>query len=420
MAKRRTTLPTLLSIGLLMFLMLWMMYETMRLSALQRQQQRRVGEMTLTMVRELMLSAVASKPADWRDAARRLAAVSGAAGIVHAQVQVGNRTMLEYGRDPFVRQATGPAGYRSYGDRVQIWDSRSWSGPLPKGGQGQPMRLLLALDLGELSPRLAEVDRLVLIALLLGCGMVFIFLLAWIASVRNRNLELQLAKVRVGREFHEELGLAATGLAHETKNPLGVIRGLAQQIATDPEHSETARRATSIMEEADITTDRLGNFLRYARIRKPTLQPLAALPQLERMAGLVAAEFQASGIDFQLKLAPLFILADAEMLSQVVLNLLLNSRRFTPPGGRVTLTLQAVDANHAELTVADTGEGIPAELLPNLFRPYVGRSDGHGLGLAIVKRIVDQSGWKIAIHSPPGQGTTVVIRELIITDGAPP
>jgi signal transduction histidine kinase len=414
--KRRGTLPALLGIGLLVGLSLWVMYEMLRLSTLQRRQQRRVGEMTLALVREIVLPGEVSLGAvDWPTASGRLAAAADAAGILHVRVEVDGQEPMRFGEDPFSRRPRGPSGFRDYGYRIQVWDTLL----VPAAdGKAAPVRLVLALDASGVTSPPEGVDRLALIVLALGCGAVMIFLLAWAVSARNRRLQVQLAEVRAGREHHEELSLAAAGLAHETKNPLGVIRGLAQQIAEDPGHPDTSRRARDIMEEADVTTDRLGDFLQYARVRGPDAHPLAALPHLERVVGLMADEFRAAGIGLHLDIAPVFILADAEMLSQILVNLLLNSLRHTPAGGQVTVRLRPVGDGYAELAVVDTGSGIPEALQANLFKPYVGDRSGCGLGLAIVKRIVDQSGWKISLDSRPGQGTTFTIGHIETIDGA--
>jgi len=408
-----------MGIGLLLALSLWVMHEVLRLSATQRRQRQRTGEMALALVRALALPGEAM-PADgdWSAAAARIAAVAEAAGILHLEVaSADGAILLRHGRDPLPRPPRGPSGCRDHGHRLQAWDSLVLS-PAAGSGKALPVRIVLALDLDRGTAVPGGVDRLAAIVLALGGCVVVVFLLAWTALARGRRLEVRLAAARAAREHDEELSLAAAGLAHETKNPLGVIRGLAQQILADPGGAETPRRAQAIMEEADVATDRLGDFLQYARLRQPSLRPLAAAPHCERVAELVAEEFRAAGIDLRLELPPMFILADPEMLSQALLNLLLNSLRFTPAGGGVTLALRPAGDRRAELSVADTGSGIPEALRPRLFQPYVGERGGHGLGLAIVKRIVDQSGWRITLDSRPGQGTLFTIHDIAISDGA--
>ena len=102
------------------------------------------------------------------------------------------------------------------------------------------------------------------------------------------------------------------------------------------------------------------------------------------------------------------------MVEQVLVNLLLNALQASEAGTRVTLRLD-VQGSKATLAVEDRGRGIPAGLLPDVFKPYVsGRADGHGLGLAIVKRIVDQHGWSIELCSEVAGGTRVTISNLAV------
>jgi signal transduction histidine kinase len=107
------------------------------------------------------------------------------------------------------------------------------------------------------------------------------------------------------------------------------------------------------------------------------------------------------------------LLADGVRMRQVADNLIDNALRFTPAGGRVTVTLSAT-ADQARLEVADTGEGIEADDLGEVFAPFVrGQnarrhlSSGTGLGLTIVRTIVEAHGGEVSARSTPGAGTTV-------------
>ncbi len=103
------------------------------------------------------------------------------------------------------------------------------------------------------------------------------------------------------------------------------------------------------------------------------------------------------------------ILADQEMLRQILVNLLLNSLHASSADGKVTVRMNR-KGKRAGLTVEDQGSGVPPELLPNIFQPYVsGNSEGHGLGLAIVKRFAEEHGWTIGVDSRPNRGTAITI-----------
>jgi signal transduction histidine kinase len=115
---------------------------------------------------------------------------------------------------------------------------------------------------------------------------------------------------------------------------------------------------------------------------------------------------------------------DVVRLEQVLVNLLSNAVKFTPDGGRVTVTLQR-GVEEARLTVADTGEGIPADFLPHVFERFAQapRSPGTvpgglGLGLAIVRHLVERHGGKVTAESPgERQGATFTVT-LPLMDGS--
>jgi len=111
--------------------------------------------------------------------------------------------------------------------------------------------------------------------------------------------------------------------------------------------------------------------------------------------------------------APLIIQANERQIARMVDNLLDNALKFTPAGGTVTLEVRALPGG-VELSIVDTGIGIPAEDLPKLFGRFhrgrnVGAYPGHGLGLAISQAIVEDHGGRITVESD-GTGTQVVVR----------
>jgi len=247
-----------------------------------------------------------------------------------------------------------------------------------------------------------------------GCISIAFLFLSWSYVIRNKELFNRLISERNKSEHVDELGLAAAGLAHETKNPLGVIRGLAQNIANNSENPKKTRSmARDIMEETDVTTTRLGDFLSYAKIRQPSLVSIKTHEYIERLVGLVKDEFTNAGVKLDVNIEVPHIDADQDMLSQIIMNLLTNSLRFTEKGGKVTLSLCKKHNKTVELRVEDNGTGIAENILPNILKPYVtSSSKGYGIGLAIVKRIADQSGWHIKVNSILEKGTSVIISNI--------
>ncbi len=232
----------------------------------------------------------------------------------------------------------------------------------------------------------------------------------WITGIRRRILAEELAAERIRSAHLEELGLAAAGLAHETKNPLGIIMGMAQQIeARHDIPAESRAMLGHIMDEVDKASSRLGTFMNFARQRKPS-QAIVRLDRLcHEVARILGPDFEAAGVELLAGVKHQAILADETMLRQVLVNLLLNSLHASPAGTTVRMELRRQD-RRLTLAVEDQGRGIPAELLPDIFKPYIsGSAGGHGLGLAIVKRMVEAHGWKISARSAPGQGTVMTI-----------
>lgn len=234
--------------------------------------------------------------------------------------------------------------------------------------------------------------------------------IAWTMTIRRNLLAEQLEIERARHEHLEELGMAAAGLAHETKNPLGIILGLAQQIARNPREPEESRAMVEhVIDEVDKAAARLGDFMTFARQRKADPAPLDVRRVAEKVGTILQPDFDSAGVTLALDCPSVSVLADEEMLQQVLVNLLLNSLRASAAGTTVTVGL-ARQGSLATLTVADQGSGIPSDVLPNICKPYVtGRADGHGLGLAIVKRLVEEHGWRLRVASQVGQGTSVAV-----------
>ena len=272
-------------------------------------------------------------------------------------------------------------------------------------GEGDQV-MILGFEIPGESRMLSAARQSIVLTLVTALLFVTASLIAWIMVIRSRFLAGQLEAERARRAHLEELGLAAAGLAHETKNPLGIILGLAQQISGNPEEPEQSRvMLEHIIDQVDKAQARLGNFMTFARQRKVNAISLDAREMGAKMAEILRPDFDAVGVKLEMNCAPLRILADEEMLRQVLVNLLLNSLHASSAGGKVTVRMDR-KGKRAVLTVEDQGSGISPELLPNIFKPYVaGNAEGHGLGLAIVKRFVEEHGWTIRVDSQPNRGT---------------
>ncbi len=315
----------------------------------------------------------------------------------------------------------GAHGERLTGGLYIGW--RPLGAPLsPPPGPGRlPPGAPIAVIAMEARPPAAVMRRdLVQLGQKIGIGALGVaaLLLAWVQGIRRRTLQHRLAAEQVRRSHLEELSLAASGLAHETRNPLGIIRGLAQRLGQRHDLAEEARAAADqILEEADRAVSRLGESMSYARVREPTPEKLDARAMLDKACAVLAADIQSAGVDVVVVADPVMIVADPDMLLQTLLNLMLNSLEASRPGSVLTLRLVA-RGGRATLGVADQGRGIDPDLQERLFKPYVtGRADGHGLGLAIVKRMADHHGWGVRVSSQLGHGTVVEIEGIRTATG---
>ena len=282
--------------------------------------------------------------------------------------------------------------------------------PPPRPRPGDDLVLLVGLD--DAMPSPARSRDLLQIGIKIGVGglSTVAIIAAWILGLRERALRSRLRDEKTRRSHLEELSLAASGLAHETKNPLGIIRGLAQRLVQSGRLDGEARDgADQILEEADRAAARLDEFMSFARVVEPEIRDVAGRAVLEKVAAVLEADAQAQRVVIRVEGPMLSVRADGEMLLQIVLNLALNALQASAAGDEVVLKLSPSDPG-ARLRVVDRGRGIDPELGADVLKPYVtGRPDGHGLGLAIVRKMVEQHGWSISIDSVPNRGTTVTI-----------
>lgn len=226
----------------------------------------------------------------------------------------------------------------------------------------------------------------------------------------QRALEAQLYQA----ERLAALGEMTASVAHEIRNPLGIISSTAELLRERLARYEPDNRlAQIIVEEANRLNLKVTEFLDFARPRQPNLQPCQVdkvmerslemlTPEIERLQISVTREYQTDGRTQ---------VADPALLHQAFLNILLNAIQAMPEGG--TLKVSVVSGSNGQGTrirVEDTGEGMDPETLKKVFNPfYTTKEKGSGLGLPIVKSIVESHQGGIHIESSPGQGTSVTI-----------
>ncbi|MEG4576322.1 chemotaxis protein CheB [Microcoleus sp. N3A4] len=211
-------------------------------------------------------------------------------------------------------------------------------------------------------------------------------------------------------------------LSHELRNPLTPILAWSQMLRTGKLKEEAAIRALEVIERsARAQAQLIEDLLDVSRITSGKLKlvtrsiDLRLVVQAAREGIQLSAE--AKNIQIVLDLISATVLGDIDRLQQVMWNILSNSIKFTPAGGRVEIVME-VSENYAKVRVTDTGKGIAPELLPYIFDRFrqgdsstTKKNQGLGLGLSIVYHLVQLHGGTVQAESlGEGQGTTIVVR----------
>jgi signal transduction histidine kinase len=210
------------------------------------------------------------------------------------------------------------------------------------------------------------------------------------------------------------IGRMASQIAHEVRNPLASI-GLNAELLVDEvpgKESEARRLVTAIAKEVDRLSDITESYLRFVRLpqSKKEREDLGAL--VASVMAFSRAELERSGVrvslDVQADLPEVW--ADESQLRQALLNLVRNAMEAMPGGGALALRLAKAVTGEVVLTVADSGPGIPAEMVTKVFDPFfTTKEKGTGLGLALVQQIVTEHGGRIDVHVADGTSFVVTL-----------
>ena len=241
-------------------------------------------------------------------------------------------------------------------------------------------------------------------------GLVLICLaLAWRATVRLAEARGHARLLETEARHLRELSQAAAGLAHETRNPLGLIRGWTQRLdQSGLESPEQRQQAHAVVEECDRVTARINQFLAFAKPCEPQREPVRVAELMDELAGLLEPDLDAKDLTLNRRAvsATETIRADREMLRQALFNLVQNAVQSSPQGGTVEIALRRGQDGDKRIEVADGGPGVSADAIQSLFMPYfTTRSNGTGLGLAIVRRIATAHDWQAGYTPRPGGGS---------------
>lgn len=230
--------------------------------------------------------------------------------------------------------------------------------------------------------------------------------LVWRATVRLAEARGRARTLEVEARHFRDLSQAAAGLAHETRNPLGLIRGWTQRLAEAGVTSCDGRqRAQAVIEECDRVTARINQFLAFARPSEPKPERFDLAELVGELTVLLEPDLNAKGLSIGRMTSRNTICADREMLRESLFNLLQNAIQASPENGTVETSVVRRRDRRLRIEVADRGDGVPEDAVDNLFVPYfTTRAGGTGLGLAIVRRIAAAHGWEVGYSPRPGGG----------------
>jgi len=236
-----------------------------------------------------------------------------------------------------------------------------------------------------------------------------------VAQLKSSREEIQrLHQTQMSRAEHfATLGELAAGLAHEIRNPLAGIAGVIEIVSRDLPPSSPARSVIKDAKEEAIQINRiLTDLLDTARPKPPQFRVSDISATAEHAVMFARQQAITKRIMIELEVTGTIPLVDHDpnQINQVLLNLLLNAIQSMEHPGTIRVLLEN-DEDAVLITVADEGKGIPAENLPNIFRPFfTTKGHGTGLGLSLARRIVEAHSGEIAVNSEVGKGSRFAIR----------
>ncbi len=233
------------------------------------------------------------------------------------------------------------------------------------------------------------------------------------ALAQRLQTNMQLEKELQSSERLVSMGRVVASIAHEIRNPLGIIRSTAdllQKRAGTTLDRGSTRLLQAMCDESVRLSQTVNDFLDYARPRQPRKDPVELGAVLGQILAFVEGDFGRSGIHLITHLEePLWVLGDKDLLYRAFYNILMNGRQAMT--GPASLTVHGhVRENTAVLAVTDSGPGFDPDTMDKLFEPFfTTKEGGTGLGLPIVRSIIESHGGAVTLSNPEGGGARVEV-----------
>jgi len=276
------------------------------------------------------------------------------------------------------------------------------------------------LTLGGVEMRLGGRDAAPLVAATFASSCILLgFLAGRLAMARRRAREAADTIQRQQQALEESqraafeneklaaIGRLAAGIAHEVRNPLGVIRASAAMVREHFREGEDAHRACGfVVDETDRLDGLITSLLAFARPTALRIRPSAVQEVVARATALAheTLEKRDAHLEAQVASPDAELAVDPDLIAQVLLGLVTNAAEAVPPGGRVELRARS-EREQVVLAVADDGPGVPEADCTRVFEPfYTTKAGGTGLGLAMAERIVRAHGGSLRVVPGAGAG----------------
>jgi len=305
---------------------------------------------------------------------------------------------------PAVPNLSFPEDWPTRGEQIVRWPLAGSEGTVRLGVSSQPILDELAKLQSSLRMKVAVAAALALAVLVAG----FFYVLHLV----RKNRKLEHARQSAARASY--VGLLASGLAHEIRNPLNAmnmnVQMLEEELQGVPgiEHEEFGDLLDSTKSEIKRLERLVNNFLAYARPAKPRFEAMDLNVVVREVLRFLELDFRQSGVELRTDLEPLLpdVEIDETQFKQALMNLLVNARQVLTEGGQVSVSTRAGSRGDVVLEIEDNGPGISKEIRERIFEVfYSSRGGGTGLGLPIARQIIEKHGGTIELQSEEGRGT---------------
>ncbi len=265
--------------------------------------------------------------------------------------------------------------------------------------------------------QIANFQRLVLLTI--GGVMVALFLVLLFIVKSGEGIIQKRAEERLrllGELDHAKrlsaIGEMVAGISHEIRNPLGIIRSSAELLQKKMEKFDPDSKLPHvIVEESGRLNAIITDFLNFAKPVNPDLASVSVEEIVDKTLSYLAPQIDSNNYVIEKRVSQNMpkIMADANMIYQVFLNIIMNSMQAMPDGGAIIIKVVQADGE-VEITFADHGPGIPLETLDTIWDPFfTTKETGTGLGLGIVKNIVESHQGSISFENRPEGGAAFTI-----------